>query len=254
MIISVGAALGAGVTVPFATAVGGGWQAGLALWALPVIPAVGYWAMRAARPRPLADEHESGPRLRLFQRRFFQSPVTWAVTCFFGLQSGVFYAAIGWLPSMLHDQGVTIAEAGGLVSLALVVGIPTGLVAPVVAVRRTDQRRTITVFVVLAASGLLGLLLAPGAAVVWMILFGMGIGGTFPLALMLMVIMTENPHETRQLSSLAQTFGYTLAIAGPFAVGELHGLTGSWTLPLGLMTAVMFGPTLLAGLAAARRR
>lgn len=254
MMISVGAALGAGITVPVATAVGGGWQAGLALWALPVIPAVIYWALRPLASTSQAESRDSEPRLQLFQRRFFRSPVTWAVTCFFGLQSGVFYAAVGWLPSVLHDHGMSIAQAGGLVSLALVAGIPTGLLAPVIAVRRTDQRLPVAAFVLLAAAGLLGLLVAPGAAPLWMILFGVGIGGTFPLALMLMVIRTENARETQQLSSLAQTFGYMLAIAGPFGVGELHGLTGSWTLPLSLMTAVMLVPTMLAGLAAGQRR
>jgi CP family cyanate transporter-like MFS transporter len=100
----------------------------------------------------------------------------------------------------------------------------------------------------------LGLLLAPGVAPLWMVLFGAGIGGTFPLALMLMVIRTRNARETQQLSGLAQAFGYTLAIAGPFTVGILHGATGSWTLPLSLMTAVMLGPTMAAGLAAGGRR
>jgi CP family cyanate transporter-like MFS transporter len=108
--------------------------------------------------------------------------------------------------------------------------------------------------VFLAGTGLLGLLLAPGVAPLWMILFGVGIGGTFPLSLMLIVIRTENARETQQLSSIAQAFGYMIAIALPFTVGVLHGATGNWTLPLSLMTAVMFVPTMVAGLAAGRRR
>jgi CP family cyanate transporter-like MFS transporter len=123
-----------------------------------------------------------------------------------------------------------------------------------IAMRRTDRRGTVAAFVLLTGSGLLGLLLVPGVAPLWMILFGVGIGGTFPLALMLIVIRTENVSETQQLSGLAQAFGYTLAIAGPFSVGMLHGATGSWTLPLSLMTAVMLVPTMVAGLAAGGRR
>jgi CP family cyanate transporter-like MFS transporter len=252
MMISVGAALGAGVTVPVANALGGGWQAGLSLWALPVIPALAYWAIWVVGHGPEDDTREPGSNPPLFQRAFLRSRVTWAVTCFFGLQSGVFYAAVGWVPSMLHDHGVSIASAGGLMSLALVVGIPTGFVAPVLAMRRRDQRATVAAFIVLAGAGLVGLLLAPAVAPLWMVLFGVGIGGTFPLALMLIVIRTQTARETQQLSSLAQTFGYLLAIAGPLSVGLLHGVTGNWTLPLSLMAAVLLIPTMVAGLAAGR--
>jgi CP family cyanate transporter-like MFS transporter len=254
MMISVGAALGAGVTVPVADALGGGWQVGLALWALPAIPALAYWALGVVAHSPGDDTRERASRVPQPHREFFRSRVRWAVACFFGLQSGVFYAAVGWVPSMLHSSGFSIASAGALMSLALVGGIPVGLLAPMIAMRRTDRRGTVAAFVLLTGSGLLGLLLVPGVAPLWMILFGVGIGGTFPLALMLIVIRTENVSETQQLSGLAQAFGYTLAIAGPFSVGMLHGATGSWTLPLSLMTAVMLVPTMVAGLAAGGRR
>jgi CP family cyanate transporter-like MFS transporter len=254
MMISVGAALGAGITVPVADALGGGWQAALAVWALPAIPALAYWAIFVVAHSPRDGTRERGSTAPHSRREFFRSRVTWAVACFFGLQSGVFYAAVGWVPSMLHDDGFSIASAGALMSLALVVGIPMGLAAPVIAMRRADRRGTVAAFVLLAGAGLLGLLLAPGVAPLWMVLFGAGIGGTFPLGLMLMVIRTESARETQQLSGLAQGFGYTLAIAGPFTVGIVHGATRSWTLPLSLMAAVMLVPTMVAGLAAGGRR
>ena len=94
----------------------------------------------------------------------------------------------------------------------------------------------------LAAAGLAGLITVPDAAPLWMVVFGVGIGGTFPLALMLMVTRSTDPRETERISSAAQTLGYTFAIVGPVAVGELHALAGSWTTPLVLMAATMLVP------------
>ncbi len=252
MMISVGAALGAGITVPFAEAVGGGWRSGLALWVLPVIPAALFWVVRARGKDSVAERATSrdvapAPELATPVKR-----VDWPVTLFFGFQSGVFYAAVGWLPSVLHDQGYTTAEAGGLMSLALILGIPLGLIAPILAARQRDQRWSVAVFVVLTGAGLAGLFLMPDAAVVWMIVFGIGSGGTFPLALMLIVTRSSSARETERLSSAAQTLGYGLAVFAPVAVGELHSATGSWTPPLVLMAGIMLVPTLLAGLAASR--
>ena len=242
MTMTFGAALGAGLTVPFADAVGGGWRAGLALWVVPVVPAALYWATRPRRTTSEIDPPSSS---------FAWKRVDWPVTLFFGLQSGVFYAAVGWLPTVLNDQGLTTAHSGALMSVALLLGIPTGLLAPIIAMRRTDQRLDVAVFVLLATVGLIGLFAVPSTPFLWMALFGLGIGGTFPLGLMLIVNRSSTPRETEQLSSVAQTLGYALAIAGPIAVGELHNLTGSWTPSLVMLAVVMLVPTMLSGLAAA---
>jgi MFS transporter, CP family, cyanate transporter len=252
MMISGGAALGAGVTVPFADAVGGGWRSGLALWVVPLIPAALYWVTRPRTANASFDAlggsppAEAAPPARSLRWR-----VDWPVALFFGLQSGVFYAAVGWLPSVFHDQGFTTAEAGGLTSLALVVGIPTGLLAPIIATWQKDPQMGVAGFSLVAAAGLVGLFAAPGAAAAWMVLFGIGIGGTFPLGLMLIVTRSPTPRATERLSSAAQTLGYSLAIAAPIAVGELHSLTGSWTPALAVLAAVMVA-TMFAGLVAAR--
>jgi CP family cyanate transporter-like MFS transporter len=87
-----------------------------------------------------------------------------------------------------------------------------------------------------------------------MAVFGVGIGGTFPLSLMLIVDRSSNPSETQRLSSLAQTIGYCLGIGGPLAVGELHHLVNSWGPPLVMIGLVMLIPTGIAGLAAATPR
>ena len=60
------------------------------------------------------------------------------------------------------------------------------------------------------------------------ILLGLGQGGTFSLALTLIVLRSRDAHVAANLSSMAQGIGYTLASMGPFAVGLVHDWTGGW--------------------------
>ncbi len=52
---------------------------------------------------------------------------------------------------------------------------------------------------------------------------------------------------------MAQSVGYLIASAGPFAMGALHGATGSWTVPI-VMLLVSLVPMLLTGLVASQDR
>ena len=247
MAMTFGASLGSGLTVPFTDLTDSGWQAGLALWIVLVIPAAAFWIARArgqTRSLPPDSAIAATPARR----------VDWPVTLFFGLQSGVFYAAISWVPSALQDQGVSSAHAGALVSVALLIGIPVSLIAPQLVTRRGDHRPYLAAFVLAATVGLVGLALVPAAALVWMIIFGIGIGATFPLGLAFIVERSADPRDAERRSSVAQTVGYSLAVAGPLLVGALHDLSRNWTLPLVFLAAVMLIPTMLTGLAAAPRR
>jgi CP family cyanate transporter-like MFS transporter len=244
MTLTLGAALGAGLTVPFAEAVGGGWRVGLVLWVAPVIPALAYWMFSPRSPGRLAE----APTAAVPRR------IDWPVTVFFGVQSGVFYSAVGWLPTVLQDHGLSSAQSGAVLSVSVALGIPIGLLAPVVAMRRADHRIDVAGFLLLAAAGLVGLVALPALPLLWVCMFGLGVGGTFPLGLMMIVTRSRSPREAEQTSSAAQTLGYGMAIVAPIMVGVLHDLTGGWTVPLAALAALLIGLGLPSGLAAAGGR
>ncbi len=52
---------------------------------------------------------------------------------------------------------------------------------------------------------------------------------------------------------MAQSVGYLIASTAPFAMGALHGATGSWSLPV-VMLMVSLVPMLLTGLVACQNR
>ena len=52
---------------------------------------------------------------------------------------------------------------------------------------------------------------------------------------------------------MAQSIGYTLCAVGPLLVGLLHDATGSWTVPLVLLLALLV-PQLVCGALSGRAR
>ncbi|MGH2856003.1 MAG: CynX/NimT family MFS transporter [Solirubrobacteraceae bacterium] len=256
------AALSAGVTVPIADALGGGWRPGLGVWALPVVGAALAWAPALVRRDPVAGSARDAPSAARpgtgdaahTARALLRRPLAWHVTLFFAVQSGGFYATLAWLPSIFRSHGASETRAGLLLSLTMAVGLLTALAVPGLAARARDQRQLVLASVVLTAAGLLGIIVAPMAApFLWAVLLGLGQNASFPLALMLIVLRGGSVAATEGLSTLAQSVGYVLAALAPPAVGALHGLTGSWTPPLILLLALVV-PMLVAGMAAARDR
>jgi CP family cyanate transporter-like MFS transporter len=187
-------------------------------------------------------------------RPLLRQPLAWWVTLFFAIQSGGFYATLAWLPDIFRSHGASESDSGLLLSLSIVVGLTTATTLPYVAARRRDHRWLVVACSALMAAGLAGILAAPmSVPYLWAVLLGLGQNAAFPLALMLIVMRGGTVATTEGLSTLAQSVGYVLAAFAPLAVGALHGLTGSWTVPLILLLALVV-PQTLVGLAAGRDR
>jgi MFS transporter, CP family, cyanate transporter len=247
------AALAAGVTVPIADALGGGWRPGLGVWAIPAAIAALAWLPAFLR-RHVEAGADARPAHVPMVRPLLRQPLAWQVTLFFALQSGGFYATLAWLPDIFRSHGAGDSQAGFLLSLSIVVGLLTTTTLPGVATRVRDQRWLVVASASVWAAGLAGILVAPmSAPYLWAVLLGLGQNASFPLALMLIVLRGGGLATTEGLSTLAQSVGYAIAAIFPLAVGALHGAAGSWTPALILLLAVLV-PQLAFGLAAGRNR
>ena len=180
-----------------------------------------------------------------------RSPLAWHVTAFMGLASLMFYVLMSWLPEIMRAHGQPPAVAGGMVSVMMIIGIPLGYAAPVVAARMRDQRPLIAGIAALMAVGLGGLLLFPEPAWTWVTILGLATGTAFPVGFTLLSLRSPTPSVAARLSGMAQCGGYLLAGLGPLAFGVLHGATGGWEAPLVLLLALVV-PELVFGLLAAR--
>jgi CP family cyanate transporter-like MFS transporter len=109
---------------------------------------------------------------------------------------------------------------------------------PILAARARDQYLNLAVIVGAALAGLLGVLLAPGVAVLWMMFLGLGQGGALGLGLMLPVLRGRGPAEVASLSAMSMGVGYVIAAAGPAIVGAMRDASGGWTWPIVVLMAI----------------
>jgi CP family cyanate transporter-like MFS transporter len=247
MALCLGAAMAAGATVPLSQHFEGSWTMGLGFWMLPALVAAAFWLPQVGR------KHGAHP-VAYRVRGLLRDPLAWQVTLYMGLQSSLAYIVFGWLPSILIGRGLTPTQAGLVLSGSVIVQLASSLAAPWLATRGKDQRLAIVVVMALVIAGLFGCLYAPLEGLWgWAILLGLGQGGAFSLALTLIVLRSGDAHVAANLSGMAQGIGYTLASMGPFAVGLVHDLTGSWT-ALGWIFGIVGSAATLAGLGAGRSR
>ncbi|HWH89787.1 MAG TPA: CynX/NimT family MFS transporter [Pseudomonas sp.] len=245
MALCLGAAMAAGSTVPLSEHFDNSWAMGLGFWVIPALVAAVFWLPQVGSKH---GAHNVANRVRGLLR----DPLAWQVTLYMGLQSSLAYIVFGWLPSILIGRGLTPTQAGLVLSGSVIIQLASSLAAPWLATRGKDQRPAIVVVMALTLAGLFGCLYAPIEGLWgWAILLGLGQGGTFSLALTLIVLRSRDSHVAANLSSMSQGFGYTLASMGPFAVGVVHDWTGGWN-ALGWIFGIIGAGAILAGLGAGR--
>jgi CP family cyanate transporter-like MFS transporter len=160
---------------------------------------------------------------------------------------------MGWAPQVLMSAGVSRGEAGAMLAMISVLGVPLSLVIAPIAARQRSQSGWLAWLSLVGAGGVLGLLLAPSAAPwLWAVLLGIGMG-LFPIAVAVISLRTRTSSDTRRLSTMTQGIGYLLAAVGPLAFGILHGATGSWTASL-IAMLVGVGLQTVVGVFAGRPR
>ncbi|MBP8824412.1 MAG: MFS transporter [Flavobacteriales bacterium] len=248
--MGVGAALAAGISVPLAGSLPWAWRGALAIWAAPALLALVLWALQPAS----ADRRLAEPSASTGARSLSGSRLAWNVALFMGLQSFAFYVVLAWLPAMLQHRGMAPEAAGWMLSLSQASGIAGSLLVPLWAGKRQDQRGIMRWLVGLEAVAILGLLFPGGGPEpLWVSLIGLVLGGSFGLALYLIVVRAPDTRTATRLSGMAQAIGYLVAATGPLLAGALFDLAGRWQ-PVFVLLLAVAALKLYTGLGAARPR
>lgn len=228
MALCLGGALGAGLSIPLAEVLGS-WSLSLMAWTGLALTALFAWCW--SMPQPLPDQQlqvSSG-----HARALLRNPLAWHVMLLMGSQSSLAYIVFGWLPTLLVKQGYSDSEAGWLMAASILTQIFSAVAAPWLARLNKDQRPALIATLSLVGIGLVMLLLGP-ASLSWpgAFLLGLGQGGSFSLALTLIVLRSGNTKIAGELSAFVQGGGYTLAAIGPLVVGlmidaniDINGIT-----------------------------
>ncbi|AEG45217.1 MFS transporter [Isoptericola variabilis] len=244
-VMNVGSTATTVLTVPLAAALG--WQWALAGWGLMAVVALVVWVPAG---RDLGAQHAAGTAPRVLPHDLVLEPeqrramrrLAAVLAVAFGAQAGGYYAMTAWLPEILQDRlGLGAAAAGGAAAPFQLCAVAGSLLVPI-ALARGRARRVAAAVSLLWLALPLGLLVAPGAWLVWICLAGAGQGAAFTVIFTVLAQRSPSVAAARRASAVVQTAGYAFAALAPTLVGALHGATHGWTVPLlavtGLITAM----------------
>ena len=264
------------VAVPVADSAG--WRVSLGLWGVFAAIALVPWVamLVTSRADAVAADRRSAPPAeiradadaasmatgpiattpaspRVFGR-LWRLPMAWSIALVFAASSTIAYVSFAWLPTIMIDVGgVSPANAGLLLSLFGLMGLPCSLLVPILIVRFQATRPVFFIAISCGLVGLAGMLFLPTVGLaLWVVFFGLA-AALFPLALVLLSIRSRTPESAVALSGFVQSIGYAVAAVFPLLIGLLHDATGSWLIPLWLLVGVLVA-VIPAGWVAGRRR
>ncbi|WP_434560323.1 cyanate transporter [Pseudomonas sp. R1-6] len=217
-----GAAIAASFS-PFVLAQTGSWRIGLAIWALLVLVALGCWhAQRSVvMPLPRAPGRQQGS--------FFANRRAWLLALFFGLGTASYTCVLAWLAPYYLEKGWSEQQAGLVLGFLTAMEVLSGLVTPAIANRSQDKRPILTVLLTLIMAGFCGLILSPDRfSLLWPCLLGLGIGGLFPMSLIVSLDHLDDPRRAGALTAFVQGIGYLIAGLSPLIAGVIRDQSGSF--------------------------
>jgi len=236
MAMVLGAALSAGLSVPFQLAMGGSWKGSLALWALFALVALPIWLVLAKKEKPATPN--AGAAASAQTRIPWGNRRAWLLTAFFGMMATMFYTITAWLAPAVESMGYDKTAAGGVLTLFTFIQIPVSLALPFLTQRFPKRMYWLLGCSLLELSGFV-LFMLDGSPWMMAVLLGLGAGGLFPMALMLPLDETGNPESASAWSAMNQSGGYIIGSFGPLFVGWLHDVTGSFTEPFAALAGLV---------------
>ena len=227
---------GAAIAASFAPLVmsrTGSWRVGLAIWAgLALLALLFWWAQRANTLR------DSAPVVR--KQSFFTHSRAWLLAIFFGLGTASYTCVLAWLAPYYVEKGWSEQNAGLLLGFLTAMEVISGLVVPAIANRSRDRRVVLMALLGLIIGGFCGLILSPQfLSLLWPCLLGLGIGGLFPMSLIVSLDHLDNPQRAGGLTAFVQGIGYLIAGLSPLMAGMIRDQLGSFEWAWWSLTAVM---------------
>ena len=144
----------------------------------------------------------------------------WKMVLFFGLQSGLFYGVSTWLVELLVQKGLSRGEASHYLTLFVIIQMIFSFVIPVLMDHWGSARRWILFCGCLILMGVSCLF--TNTFLLWIagiLMIGFGLGGYFPIAMLLPLQASEDPLEASLWTGMVQSFGYIVGGAIPILLG-----------------------------------
>jgi CP family cyanate transporter-like MFS transporter len=232
--IQIGSASSAALAVPLAAALGG-WRAALVVFSVVALGLLAAWvALVRPRLQPAAARFRPPP-LPLGSSR------AWLLVAIFALMGMSYYGLNAWLPDAYAERGWSDGRAGLLLAMMNLTAIPASFLVPWLSERHGGRRPFLVAMSLVFVTGALGLVAAPGAAYGWALLAGISQGGMFALVMTLPLDLERQPERVAALVGMMLGLGYTISAVGPFLLGAVRDVTGSFDAPLWLVVGLLGG-------------
>ncbi|MED0947331.1 MFS transporter [Bacillus mobilis] len=237
-----GASLSAGLTIPLQHILKGSWNMALAFWGVLTIVAIMFWYPVMKRKKNTSTQNKKNNSLPLRNKK------AWLFTIFFGLQSGIFYSITTWLAPANQSMGVSSEQAGTLITVFTVIQMVCSFLIPTLADIYKNRALWLLGSICFVLVGLL-LMISP-LTTSWIpsILLGIGLGGVFPLALMLPLYETKTSEDASAWTAMMQSGGYIMGGFIPILAGIARDYFNSYTqvfIIMALLSFILFLLTLV---------
>lgn len=229
-LLGVSTAVAAQLATPLANIYG--WRLSVGVWAGFSAVAIVPWlvivagivkARRRAQPESRGTAAPSDRAIKPWR-----SSIGWGTALIFAGCSSNTFAALMWLPTVFVDRGMSGEAAGSMLALYSIIGLPVGLIVPLVVARMPRPLPIAVLFVVAFALGYTGIAFGPPAFdIVWVVIAGLG-QGAYSFAFTMINKRTRTEAGSGALSGFAQGVGYALAGIGPLLFGLLHKPGDGW--------------------------
>ncbi|GCF77760.1 MFS transporter [Bacillus cereus] len=237
-----GASLSAGLTIPLQHVLKDDWNMALAFWGVLTIIAIIFWYPVMKQKKNTSTQNKKNNSLPL------RNTKAWLFTIFFGLQSGIFYSITTWLAPANQSMGVSGEQAGTLITVFTVVQMICSFLIPTLADIYKNRALWLLGSICFVLVGL-SLMIYP-LTTPWIpsILLGIGLGGVFPLALMLPLYETKTSEDASAWTAMMQSGGYIMGGFIPVLAGIARDYFDGYTqvfIIMALLSLILFLLTLV---------
>lgn len=234
--MNIWAAIGSAVIVPIANAIG--WQLAVQIFSVVALIAAVY--LRVVLPNNVTPKSKSTNKELPESISVWKQGRIWTLALFMGMQSFVFYGLLTWIPTIFISKGFSTSEAGLLLGIFQLVGMPASYFVPVLS--ENKSARAPLIWSIAAGYGL-GIACLVSISKNWPIailsavLLGYAVAAVFTYSVSLITLSSRTSAETADVSGMVQTVGYLLAAVSPVLLGSLHASL-SWNVILMIILVV----------------
>lgn len=158
----------------------------------------------------------------------WKSRKAWLFLLFFGLQSSAFFSIITWLAPIATSAGMTLLQAGTLLSVMTTVQIFLNILLPLL-MQRFPARKFWLLLMLIAGATAIVLFWTGIHSLMWVgaVIMGIPLGGLFPVALLLPLDETETAEEANSWTAMMQTGGFMMGGFLPLLIALVYDWTAN---------------------------